>query len=637
MKIWTKIIVLLLFLFPLSMRAQLLNVIEDLHEDVGNLYAVQNQILDKNQEICGVIFLGLIYEDVTFEGDIIKAEFSEGEWRIYMPQGSNWLNIKSKSNRFTPLRYEFPENIKGKLVYVMTIVLQDIVAPITQQYLAFQIEPANATLEVDGQLWSIDAEGSAMRYVDFGSYIYTVRASDYFAETGRVTVNDPDNTKVVTVKLKPNFANVTLAVNADAEIWVNGQRKGNRTWTGLLGSGTYKVECKQPNCETSVTSVEITSDMNGQTFTLPAPKPVYGSLMVESTPNFCKLFIDGKESGTTPKSVNEIQIGQHELRLTKDGYTDYLATVTITKGERKQVQATLEKPQPIVQEPKPNEQQPKPAEQQPKQSAEQKPKLTEQPPKPQIVQEPKKPAEQVSDKPTTPIAANDDLTFTVSGVSFTMKFVEGDKFHMGAQRNKPKGKNYDSQALLSESPVHSVKVSSFYMGETEVTQALWMAVMGTNPSYYKGDDNPALVSWDDCQRFLRKLNSLTGKSFRLPTEAEWEYAARGGKKSNGYKYAGSNNLDEVAYGDNSGRSIHPVGGKKPNELGFYDMSGNAYEWCSDWYDCDYYMKSPSNNPQGPSLGTQRVRRGDGRVSHRDYSWPDGTHCFSDGFRLVLPQ
>ena len=156
---------------------------------------------------------------------------------------------------------------------------------------------------------------------------------------------------------------------------------------------------------------------------------------------------------------------------------------------------------------------------------------------------------------------------------------------MGAQKSDLNGRNYDSEAYGDESPVHSVTLSSYYMGETEVTQALWKAVMGNNPSRFKGDNLPVEnVSWNDCQEFIRKLKQKTGKNFRLPTEAEWEYAARGGKKSNGYKYSGSNNIGSVAwYDDNSSNQIHAVKGKRLNELGLYDMSGNVWEWCSDWY------------------------------------------------------
>jgi formylglycine-generating enzyme required for sulfatase activity len=162
-----------------------------------------------------------------------------------------------------------------------------------------------------------------------------------------------------------------------------------------------------------------------------------------------------------------------------------------------------------------------------------------------------------------------------------------------------------------EKPVHQVTLSSYYIGETEVTQALWTAVMGSNPSYFTGNNRPVeKVSWDDCQTFIRKLNSLTGENFRLPTEAEWEFAARGGNNSQGYQYSGSNNLSSVAWcDDNSGDQTHDVKTKSPNELGTYDMSGNVYEWCQDWYGS--YSSVSVTNPTGAASGSERVIRGGG--------------------------
>ncbi len=212
-----------------------------------------------------------------------------------------------------------------------------------------------------------------------------------------------------------------------------------------------------------------------------------------------------------------------------------------------------------------------------------------------------------------------------------MVFVQGGRFRMG------------SKDIWNAKPVHEVELDDFYIGKYPVTQAQWKAVMGENPSSFKGDDRPVEeVSWEDAQGFIRKLNSLTGKSFRLPTEAEWEYAARGGQKGRGYTYSGSDNLHDVGwFEDNSGDETHPVGRKKANELGIYDMSGNVYEWCSDWYDDDYYEKSPRRNPQGPATGSLRLYRGGGwfsspgicRCAHRLYYFP-GSRRNIIGFRLV---
>ncbi|MGN0089039.1 MAG: SUMF1/EgtB/PvdO family nonheme iron enzyme [Candidatus Limimorpha sp.] len=237
---------------------------------------------------------------------------------------------------------------------------------------------------------------------------------------------------------------------------------------------------------------------------------------------------------------------------------------------------------------------------------------------------------------TKTFKTNNNLSFTVGGVSFEMVFVEGGSFDMGATTEQ------GSDAYDNEYPVHSVTLSGYYIGKCEVTQELWEAVMGSNPSNFKGAQNPVeSVSWNDCQEFVSRLNSLTGRTFRLPTEAEWEYAARGGNKSRHYKYSGSNNIFDVAWHDgNSFKKTHAVGTKTANELGIYDMSGNVWEWCSDWY--GGYSAGAQTNPQGPSSGSRRVLRGGGwninarncRVSNRNsYAPYDGSN--DSGLRLVL--
>ena len=309
--------------------------------------SLEGKRVDQNGDVAALIKVVTTQTGFTFEGGtlgIVDTKQRNGEIWVWVPRASRKITILHQ--QLGVLRdYRYPIEIESERTYEMVLatgIVETIIKDeVRQQYLAFSISPSNATLFVNDELWEVGSDGSAVRFVYFGTYNYRVMAPNYLSETGTVTVNDPDNTQMVSVSLKPDFVKVTLKVDADAEIWVNNEKKGIRTWTGQLGKSTYKIECKKEGHETSMITKEITAAMDGQTITLPAPRPIYGALNVESTPNFCKLYIDGKDTGTTPKSIAEILIGQHEIKLIKDGYADYTETVTITKGERKQVKATL--------------------------------------------------------------------------------------------------------------------------------------------------------------------------------------------------------------------------------------------------------------------------------------------------------
>lgn len=457
----------------------------------------------------------------------------------------------------------------------------------------------------------------------------------------QVTVSDSQTTTIVPV-LNANFTTVTLTTASDAEIWVNGEKKGTGSWTGPLQAGDYLFETRTQHHRNATLRQSIASNQSPQVITLPAPTPITGRLEITTQPAMADIVIDGEKVGQTPINLNNILIGSHKVTVSKTGYGDLNAEVEITEGNTATLGGTLSESARVA--------------------------ITTNIPNANIAIDG---VDMGRIKPTynlgygshtillkcegfkdrtvtidvTPQrttfrvdmeALFGDKTFTVRGVSFTMVAVRGGSFRMGATGGKVSHSYYD------DNPAHSVTLSDYRIGQKEVTQALWRAVMGNNPSNFKGDQRPVeMVSWDNCQKFIRKLNQLTGEHFRLPTEAEWEYAARGGNRSRGYTYAGGNDIDQVAwYGGNSGGTTHDVGTKQANELGLYDMSGNVFEWCQDWY-ADYSTNSQTN-PTGPTTGTIRVYRGGSwwhndqycRVSDRRYHSPVIQYYYL-GFRLAL--
>ena len=500
-----------------------------------------------------------------------------------------------------------------------TITVND---PDKRHEVAISLKPAHGFLEIPGT----DALQGARVFVDnelkgtvpfrsdrlaSGSHQLRLMKDLYATYVQDFTITDGE-TLTLSPKLTSDFARITLAVDGNAEIWVNDERKGTGSWTGNLATGDYKVQCRLAGHRSTTKELSIDQTLDGTTIRLAAPSPIYGRLDISSSPANADIYLDGQKVGTTPMMLPKCLIGQHTVKISKAGHSDFAKTITLAEGATEEISARLESGKPVVI------------------SAPEGADIYVDGAKVGTTRFEgalafgshtayamlggKKSREKTINVsmqggavPAVTLAFTKNKTFTVNGVSFEMVFVAGGTFQMGSYVGKD-----------DEKPVHSVTLSDYYIGQTEVTQELWQAVMGSNPSYFKGAKNPvSMVSWKDCQKFIRKLNRLTGGSFRLPTEAEWEYAARGGNKSRGYKYSGSDDLGSVAwYKDNSGREVHPVGSKSPNELGLYDMSGNVWEWCSDWIGS--YPSSPQTNPTGASSGSNRVVRG-------------GSYCFEESY------
>ena len=513
------------------------------------------------------------------------------------------------------------------------------------QYVVFHVEPNTAVVVIDNKNYVLDNGGYAQTLLSNGIYKYQISAKDYHSEKGEFTVNGAKVNKDVT--LKPAFGWLNIAATGtlkDATIYVDDTLVGTTPISRYkLSSGTHHVRI--------VKSMYLTYEDN---FTINDSEQL--SYTATLTPDFATVTISADAGSNI--YVNDVlkgksswsgmlSTGTYIFEARKEGHRTTSLTKNIS-AEPAQQSYKLDTPTPIIGTI----------------NVSSTPiaadlyvdgKLVDQTPamvdllvgkhKITIRKEGYADHEQtitVEEGKVTDVTATlsehkvvkatgSAYTETVNGINLKMILVEGGTFSMGSND----GEN-------DEKTVHDVTLDSYYVGETEITQAQWRAIMGSNPSDYTGDNRPVeKVSWEDAQAFCKKLSELTGKHYVLPTEAQWEYAARGGNKSKGYTYSGSNSIDEVAVYDTSSHSN--VKSKLPNELGIYDMSGNVLEWCSDWYDSSYpfYRYAYTTNPQGPTSGNRRVLRGGSwvsipfccRVASRDNSLPSD-HYSLFGFRVV---
>lgn len=470
-----------------------------------------------------------------------------------------------------------------------------------------------------------------------GEYEVTLLKDMYESVTKTVSVRD-NNVGSIDIPMKAAFAEIKIATDGESSIYIDGAERGKGVWTGRLGEGEHIVEARKASHRSSMKRVDVTAGRN-ESITVAAPTPIYGALNINTSPDEAAVYLDGTRIGETPIIKTDVLVGERSLRFEKAGCAPLTKTVAVSENQMLDVSEKLVtgKEVSISTDGKGDKIYvdgvyigSSPAS----------PTLSFGRHEVKAVRDGKESRQTITVSPnggatSVRLTFWGNRTFTVKGVSFEMVAVNGGTFTMGCTSEQ--GGDCDNDETS-----HRVTLSDYHIGKFAVTQRLWKAVMGSNPSYFKGDDLPVEnVSWNDAQEFIRKLNRETGANFRLPTEAEWEFAARGGNNSKGYKYSGGDDINNVAWYDgNSGGKTHAVGQKTPNELGIYDMSGNVWEWCQDWYGS--YGGGSQTDPSGPSSGSRRVLRGGSwndsarycRVSSRNDFNPD--YGFSNyGFRLAL--
>lgn len=566
--------------------------VESFEELPQDIIARTNGRIDNNDVPAAVVRVRIVLQDVVFKGAVIgEPVYGIGEYLVYLADGTKKFTVHHKD--FLPLDVVFKDygidHVQGKSTYCLTIIVDNsqFKQQPTGNYFILKVFPTTARVLINGEPKTIQSDGTLKEYLLNGKYTYSVEAEGYSPQTGSFVMTSERKELAITLKSAKALL-IVKTTTPSARIYINEEDRGENQWQGELMPATYLIEVRKDGFRSVTQSVTLAKQEKREVV-LPALIPLSGSLNVNFDPLDANVYLDGKLVGKSPNIFSEILVGKHSIKITKDGFADYVGEVSVLDYQQTSVVGKLQKAQPA--------------------------------------------AEEVSD--------NKSLTFLVQGVKFTLVKVQGGTFTMGATSEQ------GNDAESDERPAQRVTLSDYYIGQTEVTQALWEAVMGSNPSLDEGDDLPVEgVSWEECQTFIKKLNSmlsnqLGGKRLALPTEAQWEYAARGGMESKGYKYAGSNQLSALAWSEsNSNRSTHPVAQKQPNELGLYDMSGNVYEWCSDWYG-DYSI-AEKMNPKGPNRGSYRVIRGGAwchnagccRVSYRANYLPTNKGN-GIGFRLCL--
>ena len=574
-------------------------IVESFKLASNDLTAQSQPRKDLNDRNCALVKVGIALDGVKFDGSIMGEPIQKlGEYWVYMPKGVSMLQVLHKN--YTPLMVNFYDYGVGKVESGMTYILTlSKPAGSTEptdaggNFYALTVTPKNAVVTIDGNQQTVSTDGEYSAMLPYGSHTYKVEAGGYISKSGSFTISSNDMTPI-NVSLVSAMATVSVTCPTPAvSLYVDKKSVGTIPWTGSLKEGMHLIEAKKEGYRSQQRTINL-SQQQRLDVAFAELAAIQGNLSVNYKPFGADVYIDGKKVGQSPRVFNGILVGNHKVEIKKDGYGTDSKTVSILEGQTASLSGVL--------------------------------------------------TTHTSTHTSSSVASGfsssgNTITIPVkNGISIDMVRVEAGTFTMGATAEMEDP--YDD-----ERPTHRVTLTNdYYIGKYEVTQALWKAVMGNNPSGFKGDNLPVeMVGWDDCQEFIGKLNRITGKKFRLPTEAEWEYAARGGNKSRGYQYSGSNNLSDVAWFlDNSGEMTHAVGTKQPNELGIYDMTGNVWEWCQDWYGA--YSSSSQVNPTGANSGSSRMIRGGcwisgarGCRSSYRYDCTPGYRRNGVGLRLVLSE
>ena len=595
---------ILIVLFSVNVIAQELKV-KSFSLAATDISAQTQQRKDLNDEPCALVKVQFVGDILDVEGNVIKPLVKKGnETWAYMTHGSQQMKVLTKD--YLPIMVDFSNygisQVEKNKTYVLVLTKPVGGAePVDAggNFYALSVQPKNAVVTIDGVLQPSTSDGEYSAMLPYGTHTYKVEAGGYISKSGSFSVSSGDMTPI-SVSLLSAMASVSITCPTPAvSLYVDKKAVGNSPWSGSLKEGMHLLEARKSGYRSQQKTIQLAQQQKLDV-TFGELVAIQGNLSVNYKPFGADVYVDGKKLGQSPRVFNGLLVGNHQVEVRKDGYATDRKIIAISEGQTASITGTLAS---------------------------------------YAVASSSSNTSGYSSGSSSMASASNAISIPVKdGISIEMVKVEAGTFMMGATSEM-------KDPYYWEKPVHQVTLTNdYYMGKYEVTQALWQAVMGNNPSHFKGDNLPVeKVSWNDCQEFISKLNSLTGRKFRLPTEAEWEYAARGGKKSRGYQYSGSRKISDVAWYDgNSGSKTHPVGTKQANELGIYDMSGNVYEWCQDWHGS--YSSSSQTNPTGSDSGSSRVIRGgcwrsyalNCRLSFRFNITPDD-YLYNLGLRLVLSE